>query len=190
MSRKASKTASAPPQQETKQQEQEPGEDHGVIRRLSAAEQLQQLLPRLTALAKQVHGRAKQSTWRVIYLEMLSHCANVTIAARVAGVSREAVRLAREDKDFVAKEKEAMEIGVDLVEASAFKSAVYGDMEPVYHKGILVGHVVKYSDKMRELLLKGRRPEVYKDKVEHSGELTHTHMTLEEMEQRIRDAQQ
>lgn len=156
---------------------------------MSAAEQLQRLLPELSSLAVRVHGRAKHHAWRKVYLEALSHCANVTIAARIAQVSRETVRLARGDSEFATAEKDAMEVGVDLVEAAAFKSAVYGDMEPVYYQGVLVGHVVKYSDKMREMLLKGRRPEVYKDKVEHSGSVKHTHMTLEEMEQRMRDAE-
>lgn len=154
----------------------------------SAAEQLQTLLPKLTALAKATCGTAKQHVWRPIYLDAMRHCANVTIAAQVAGVSRTAVADARRDPEFAAAEREAREAGIDLVEASAFKSAVYGDLEPVYHAGQLVGHVVKYSDAMRALLLRGRRGDVFRDRTEHSGAIEVRHLTLEEAAQRLAES--
>jgi hypothetical protein len=157
----------------------------------SAAEVLADLLPALAEVAKSSRGRGKIETWKSVYLETARHCANVTISARVAGVSRETVRKTRnEDAEFAAAEKDAMDEGVDLVEASAFKSAVYGDMETVYHQGIPCGEVLKYSDAMRALLLKGRKPEVYRDKLEHAGNVAHTHLTLAEMEAREKQAQQ
>lgn len=160
------------------------------VRYKSAAELLADLLPQLQALAPSMRGRGKDGTWRKLYLHTLGHCANITIAAQIAGVTTAAVRLARADREFDAAEKEAMTKGVDLIEASAFKSAVYGDMEPIYHQGILCGHVLKYSDAMRALLLKGRRPEVYRDKIEATGTIEHTHMTMEEFQRRLKEAQE
>lgn len=158
----------------------------------SAAEVLEDLLPALTSVVGSTRGRAKDGAWRPLYLEALGSCANVTIAAKIAGVTRQAVFYARSDEDFAKAEKDAIDRGIDLVEASAFKSAVYGDLEPVYHQGVQVGEVLKYSDAMRSLLLKGRRPEVYKDRQEQSGTLNvvNTHMTRAEFKARVAAAKE
>ncbi len=157
----------------------------------SAPEILEELLPKYEKVRGLPRGRGKDATWRKVYLHVLRHCPNVTVACRVSGVTDGAIRKAREsDPDFAAAEKEAIAHGIGLVEASAFKSAVYGDLEPVYHQGILCGTVVKYSDAMRALLLKAHKPEVYREnvKVEHGGKVDHTHMTLEEMKKRMEEA--
>lgn len=154
---------------------------------LSAPEVLEQLLPQLQKLGGFTPGRGNGAPWRQVYLGLLEHCPNVTVASRMAGVTREAVRLVRnQDAEFAAAEKQAMATGADLVEASAFKSAVYGDLEPVFHQGVCVGHVVKYSDAMRALLLKGLKPDTYREKIEHTGEVTHRHLTLAELDERLK----
>lgn len=160
-----------------------------VRRYKSAAEVLEDLLPALTSVVRAKRGRAKDGAWRALYLEALGSCANVTIAAKIAGVTRQAVFYARSDDEFAKAEKVAIDRGIDLVEASAFKSAVYGDLKPVYHQGILCGEVLEYSDAMRSLLLKGRRPEVYKDRQENSGtvNVVTTHMTRAEWKKRLAD---
>lgn len=129
----------------------------------------------------------KPGSWKPVFLKALEQSANVSIAARVAGIHRVTAYDAREvDADFAKAWDAAMEVGIDMVEASAFKSAVFGDREPIYHQGIRVGEVVKYSDTMRALLLKGRRGQVFREKVEHSG--TVEHLTLEDLRKRAEEA--
>lgn len=162
--------------------------------RMSAAEELEMLLPRLTELA--AGARAGKSgpcngAWKPVYLSAIGYCANVTIACRIARVSRTSVKYAREhDPEFLAAEQEAMETGIDMVEASAFKSAVYGDLEPIYHQGIHCGNVLKFSDQMRTLILKGRRGAVFRDRIETAAKLTieESPQTLEQKQARVMTA--
>jgi hypothetical protein len=49
------------------------------------------------------------------------------------------------------------------MEDEAMRRAVDGWDEPVYQKGEQVGVVRKYSDSLLALLLRGRRPDVYRD---------------------------
>lgn len=126
--------------------------------------------------------------WKLVFLERLRESANVTLAARAVGRARSAVYEARERCGvFAAAWDDAMETGIDLVEAAAFKSAVYGDLEPVTNKEGICGWVVKYSDAMRALILKARRPQVYREKVEHSG--TVQHITLGDLKKRLEEAE-
>lgn len=161
----------------------------------SAAEVLENLLPALqpfVAIGRTTRGKAPGG-WKSVYLQTMAHSANVSISAKVAGVTRQAAQAARTtDPEFAAAEQEALQAGIDLVEASAFKSAVYGDLKPVYHQGILCGEVLEYSDAMRALLLKGRRPEVYKDRQENSGtvNVVTTHMTRAEFKARVKAAKE
>lgn len=88
------------------------------------------------------------------------------MAARVAGVDhRTPAKRAEVDPDFAEQAKQAEEAALDLIESAAFKSAVYGDIEPVFQSGVKVGEKVKYSDRMRELLLKAGRPEKYRERL-------------------------
>ena len=41
--------------------------------------------------------------------------------------------------------------------------------EPVYYQGEVVGQVQRYSDTLLMFLLKGRRPEKFKDRTELTG---------------------
>lgn len=133
-------------------------------------------------------SRARGGLWKRVFLAALEAAPIVSVACRIARISRKGAYQARAtDREFAAAWDEAIEAGVDAVEASAFKSAVYGDERPVFHQGVCVGTIVEYSDAMRALLLKGRRRAVYGEKVEthHSGKVG---MTLEEFEQRVKDA--
>ena len=45
----------------------------------------------------------------------------------------------------------------------AYRRAVLGVAEPVYQGGELVGTVQRYSDRLLEFLIRGRRPQTYRD---------------------------
>jgi hypothetical protein len=77
--------------------------------------------------------------------------------------------LAQPDGKFREVYDEAMEDAIDLVEAEAHRRAVEGTLKPVYQGGEKVGEVREYSDTLLLAILKGRRPEVYRDRREVTG---------------------
>lgn len=96
-------------------------------------------------------------------LEALASGMSPTPAARAAGVGRSTAYLWRQsDPDFAAKWDEAVADGIDLLEEEVRRRAVDGVNErPIYHRGVQVGEIKDYSDKLLIFLLKTRRPEVY-----------------------------
>lgn len=73
------------------------------------------------------------------------------------------------DADFAAAWDRAKAIGMDALEDEATRRAFEGVDEPIVHMGIITDTVKKYSDTLAIFLLKGGKPEKYKDRVEHSG---------------------
>ena len=57
----------------------------------------------------------------------------------------------------------------DRLEREAVRRAVEGVEESVWHHGIKVATVWKYSDTLLIFLLKGAKPEKYRERYEHSG---------------------
>ena len=55
------------------------------------------------------------------------------------------------------------------MEREARRRGLEGWDEPVFYQGAQLATVRKYSDRMLELLLRGHRPERYKDRFEHTG---------------------
>ena len=109
--------------------------------------------------------------WHAAFLTALESSGNVTVAARLAGVSRTAAYKARRgEAEFAASWDEALEVALDGMEAEARRRAVEGWEEPVFYQGKVCGHIRKYSDALIMFLLKAYRPE-FRDnyRVEHSG---------------------
>ena len=66
----------------------------------------------------------------------------------------------------------AQEVAADLLESEAFKRAAFGVRKPAgWYKGKPGGYVREYSDILAIFLLKGLRPEKYRDRVEVRGAL-------------------
>lgn len=100
----------------------------------------------------------------------------VTEGCRVAGVSSSAVRSWRENSEwFETLYQAALEEAADRIEAEAFRRAVDGYDEPVIYQGQptyvqdaetgdqRVLTVRKYSDALMQTLLRGARPEKYRE---------------------------
>lgn len=126
------------------------------------------------------------------FLAALAEGSTVTIAHKKAGISRGAVYAWRdEDPEFKKAWDEAIEAGTDIIEEEAKRRALFGVKKPVYHQGQVVGHVQEYSDTLTIFLLKGRRPEKFKDRVhaEHTGKdggpIQHTVSARDELASRI-----
>ena len=104
------------------------------------------------------------------FLTELRRTGNVTLSARVVGTTRFTVYGWRDrDAAFAAAWDEAVEEAADLLEAEARRRAHDGVEEPVFYQGDVVGHVKKYSDVLLMFLLKGIRPEKYRENLAVTG---------------------
>lgn len=101
------------------------------------------------------------------FLDHLSVSANVTAAARVAGVERGTIYGWREaDPAFASAWADALEAATDALEAEARRRAVEGFEEPVMYGGRIVNDPVtgnplmrrRYSDGLMRFLLRAHRP--------------------------------
>ncbi len=99
-----------------------------------------------------------------------------TRAAAIAGVHRSVLYTAqwKQDRAFQAALKAAEEVAADRLEAEAWRRAVEGVEKPVgWYKGQPGGYVTEYSDTLLIFLLKGLRPEKYRERMELRGGLAH-----------------
>lgn len=105
------------------------------------------------------------------FLRVLTESGNVSEAARQAGISRKHAYHLRDDEEFAVAWDEAVDTGIDYLEAEARRRAYTGVAEPVFYQGVECGTVQKYSDTLMIFLLKANRPDKYKDRVsnEHTG---------------------
>ena len=116
--------------------------------------------------------------WQETFLTELAACGIITDACKAAGVSRQAAYKARErSPTFVAAWDDAVDQAADVMEREAWRRAVEGVEKPVF--GSLggrsgsgeIGRVQEYSDTLLIFLLKGARPEKFRERIDtrHSG---------------------
>jgi hypothetical protein len=124
------------------------------------------------------------------FLEILAEGHTAAHAARRCRVSRSAAYKHREaDEEFARAWKEAEQAGTEVMEEEARRRAVDGTLKPVYQQGVKVGTIREYSDTLMIFLLKGRKPETYRDNatLKHEGkvEIDDTGLGDEQRAQRI-----
>jgi len=101
--------------------------------------------------------------WRPRFLAALSMINSVRLAARHTRVSRKMVYDHRnKDPEFAKQWDEAIEEALDLLHARVWQRCVEGDVEPVYHMGVVVGYIRKFSDKLQIEMLRAYRPDRFK----------------------------
>lgn len=99
------------------------------------------------------------------FLELLATNGNVTISADATNLDRRKLyRIRDENTDFASAWDAAMEQASDYLEAEARRRAVDGWEEPVFYQGEPTGLVRKFSDTLLIFLLKGARPEKFRDR--------------------------
>lgn len=104
------------------------------------------------------------------FLQGLAEFGNVTMAARLAGASRQAFYLLKqEDLNFEIQWASALEEATDELELEARRRAVEGHDEPIYQGGEKVGVKRKYSDALLITLLAAHRPDKFSKRIEHTG---------------------
>lgn len=95
---------------------------------------------------------------RALFLASLSSHGVIGRACDEAGVSRRTVdRYRQDDTAFAEAFADALESGIDVLEAAAVLRAVHGVEELVYYKGEVVGSVTRYSDSLLSFLLERKR---------------------------------
>lgn len=72
----------------------------------------------------------------------------------------------KRDVEFAAAWDQAWKDGADALEKEAQRRACLGVTEPVFYKGEVVGSLQKYSDVLLIFLLKGRRPDRFRENVD------------------------
>lgn len=104
------------------------------------------------------------------FLRAFSANGNVSRSCREAKVGRRTLYTwLEQDARFKRLYNEALEMAVDELEEEARRRAVDGVTRPIYQGGEHVGDVQEYSDTLLCLLLKGRKPEVYRERREYTG---------------------
>lgn len=124
--------------------------------------------------------------WEAEFLEVLSEWGVVRYAAAKAGISHMTVYRRREaSPEFARKMEEAEEASTQYLETEAIRRASRGTNKPVFHRGQEVGFIREYSDTLLIFMLKARRPEAYRERLEVRGNVTHTHRS--EIDEAIRE---
>jgi hypothetical protein len=117
-------------------------------------------------------GQAVSLRRRRAFLRALAQTGNVTLACAAAGWSpKTAYATRKSDKDFAEAWATATEVAADLVEAEMFRRAVHGVSEDVWHKPKegspeVIGQITRYSDSLMQTLVKGLKPEKYRERSE------------------------
>lgn len=102
--------------------------------------------------------------WKKSFLAALEETGSVKEATEACTVSKVTVYAHRRDDPTFAKEwEEALDRAADALEDEARKRAIEGTQEPVFHKGEIVGYVAKKSDVLLMFLLKGIRPQKWRE---------------------------
>lgn len=106
------------------------------------------------------------------FLAAFAHLGSVTRAARAAKIDRTSHFLwKRDDSDYARAFEDAQAISADVLEDAAVGRARDGIDKPVFHQGKICGYIREYSDTLLIFLLKGAKPEKFRDKssIEHTG---------------------
>lgn len=130
-----------------------------------------------TSDASDARAHTRGSDWdREAFLGAFEYSKMVSEACRMVGIHRSTAYLERErNKEFATAWDEIDKRVTEELEAEAFRRAVVGVPRKVVSAGQSFGTEQQYSDSLLQFLLKARRPEKYRDRVDvaHSGGVKH-----------------
>lgn len=137
--------------------------------------------------------RLAPERWTELLTFVVTSGGNISRACEKAKITRMAVYNKRDaDPVFAEQLAIAQERGVDVLEDEATRRAFEGTEEPVgFHQGVSYETKTVYSDALIQFLLKGRRPERYRDRVENvdtraNGPSRFAKLTAEELEEELK----
>jgi hypothetical protein len=135
-------------------------------------------------------ARTAPNVWRKAFLAALAGHGNKTAAAKHARVARSTLYAARDtDPRFKAAWDEALDEAADVLEREAVRRATEGTVrkkftakgKPIIDPATGEQYVeLEYSDTLLIFLLKGARPEKYRERhqVSHDGQVGQVHFFL------------
>jgi len=95
---------------------------------------------------------------------LVDNAGNVSEACAAIGISRRAAYDYREsDSKFRAAWDDAIQVTTEALEKEIYRRAHEGTDEPVFYQGKMCGEIRKYSDTLAMFILKGRKPEKYRE---------------------------
>jgi hypothetical protein len=101
--------------------------------------------------------------WRPRYLAVLSLSRSDIFACRAAKIGRwTANRHRKADPEFDQQCNEAEEHAIQLLHDVTMKSAIEGEVEPVFWQGIPVGYIRKLDNRLRIEMLRAHMPTTFK----------------------------
>ncbi|SDH23427.1 helix-turn-helix domain-containing protein [Propionivibrio dicarboxylicus] len=94
---------------------------------------------------------------------------NVSRACEAVNISRQTAYDWRDEDPAFAKEWDrAKSLGLDTLEDEAVRRAFEGVDKPIVHQGVITDTVKDYSDTLMIFLLKGGKPEKYRERVDQN----------------------
>lgn len=97
---------------------------------------------------------------------------NVSKAVAIVGISRTAVyEFRNSNADFRQAWDDVIDQVCDAAEEELYRRAVKGTLEPVFYKGVKIASIRKFSDRAIELLLKAKRPNVYRERLDINNQI-------------------
>lgn len=118
--------------------------------------------------------KRKRARWEAAFIAALARLGVVTYAARAARITTQTVYVARRDsQEFAEKCKEALQEAADRLEKEAIRRAITGLVIKKFDKGQPIIDPTtgkqyverEYSDTLLIFLLKGMRPEKYRESI-------------------------
>lgn len=97
-------------------------------------------------------------------LAALAETGNISRAAEAAGIDRKTHYRWCAEPEYAALAEDAMEQAADKLEEEARRRAHDGVDEPVFYQGEVCGTVRKYSDTLLIFLLKGAKPDKFRER--------------------------
>jgi hypothetical protein len=107
---------------------------------------------------------------KAAFLEEYAKDAAFYTAGKALGIHpTELERALEEDPEFELECRMVTKRRVEAMESEAFRRAVVGVDEPVYYKGMVVGHINRKSDAMLQMLLKAHDPKRYREGISEAA---------------------
>lgn len=115
-------------------------------------------------MAKAINKISISKKKRRVFLDILGQTGSVKEASLAVGYTSPGYlhKMRREDEQFAAEWDEAIEVAKYTLEDIALDRIKNGIMEPVYYKGMVVGHTPKYNDQLLMFILRKLDPS-YRD---------------------------
>lgn len=107
------------------------------------------------------------TVWEAAFLRVLARRGNVSDACKQADIERRTAYARREVyPEFAQLWDEAIKQASDSLEEEAWRRATAGVDKPIFYKGEQIGTVTEFSDALLMFLLKGNKPEKFKERTD------------------------